>query len=315
MNFILLLLIWTWLLASLSTMSAQLLSSASLREARALDALLQGFAYQAFTRPRTGVVYIGVVPSNLTGTKVSAMRLRSGSLRTRGVKMYEEFEIPKGVIEQPYVERLVLVYQNLGNWSMTYYPLQGYTYLAPVLGLLAYDASDLNARNLRELDIRASGEPISVHFSGLRRPVPDGLVPKCVLVNLNGTVSLSNVSSDNICVTFQEGHISIVVESVEVPPSPPPPPALSKGRRRQGSSDHSKAWIIAGAVLGGFTLLVVLGLIAVWASKYKHGKKMHQMERAADVGEALHMTSLGNTKAPAATGTRTQPMLETEYVP
>ncbi|KAD7479307.1 hypothetical protein E3N88_02443 [Mikania micrantha] len=39
------------------------------------------------------------------------------------------------------------------------------------------------------------------------------------------------------------------------------------------------------------------------------------MEKAADAGEALHMTTVGNTKAPAATTTRTQSTLETEYVP
>ncbi|KAF8364654.1 hypothetical protein HHK36_033334 [Tetracentron sinense] len=62
-----------------------------------------------------GILYHGNVPSNLTGIEISAMRLRSDSLRTRGVKGYNEFEIPEGVVVQPYVERLVLVYQNLGN--------------------------------------------------------------------------------------------------------------------------------------------------------------------------------------------------------
>ncbi|PIN09619.1 hypothetical protein CDL12_17799 [Handroanthus impetiginosus] len=303
----------TWLICLLSVMSLQLPTS-SMRYARALDALLQDYAYQAFHRPRTGVVYDGVVPSNLTGIQVSAMRLRSGSLRTKGVKMYKEFEIPVGVREHPYVERLVLVYHNLGNRSMTYYPLQGYTYLAPVLGLLAYDASDLMAKNLLELDIVASGQPISIHFSRLRQ-VPDGSVPKCILFDLNGTVNLSNLLSGNICTTFRQGHFSIVVESIAPSPSP-------GGATRQGpvptataEKNNSKVWIIVGSVLGGLALLVILGLLVVWVSKYSRWKKMHKMERAADVGEALHMTTVGSTRAPAATGTRTQPTLETEYVP
>lgn len=78
--------------------------------------------------------------------------------------MFKEFEIPKGVRDEPHVERLVWVYQNLGNWSKVYYPLSGYTYLAPVLGLLAYDASDLIAKNLPELSIRATGEPYPLNF-------------------------------------------------------------------------------------------------------------------------------------------------------
>lgn len=289
---------------SLSDISAKLTSS-SINDARALDALLQDYAYQAFLHPRTGVVYDGVVPSNLTGIQVSAMRLRSGSLRTRGVSMYKEFEIPEGVLEHPYVERLVLVYHNLGNWSVTYYPLEGYTYLAPVLGLLAYDASDLTAKNLPELYIGASGQPISIQFSESTR-VPHGAVPKCVSFDTNGSVNLSNMLSDNICTTLQQGHFSIVVESTA--PSPPPTRQDHSGK---AGKDNSKVWMIVWCVLGGFTLLVML---VVWVSKHMYSKKMHNMERAAEVGEALHMTTVGSTKAPAATGTRTHPKLETEII-
>lgn len=280
----------------------------------ALDALLQDYAYRAFVRPRTGIPYEGVVPLNLTGIKIAAMRLRSGSLRTKGVNMYKEFHIPKGVIESSYVERLVLVYQNLGNWSNTYYPLPGYAYLAPVLGLLAYDASDLSAKNLQELDIRASGDPISILFQDVM-PAPDGSVPKCVWFDLHGLANFSNVVSGNTCLTVQQGHFSIVVESIApspppVSPVPPPPPPLRKGKK-----SSSNVWIIVGSVVGGLALLVLLSLLVLWLQKYKHRKKMQQMEKAADVGEALHMTPVGNTKAPAAMVTRTQPVLENEYVP
>ncbi|KAK9193727.1 hypothetical protein WN944_004424 [Citrus x changshan-huyou] len=279
--------------------------------APALDALLQDYAYRAFVRPSTGIPVEGVVPSNLTGIKIAAMRLRSGSLRTRGVNMYKEFRIPMGVIESPYVERLVLVYQNLGNWSGTYYPLPSYTYLAPVLGLLAYDASDLSAKNLPELDIRASGDPISIVFQDVM-PAPDGSVPKCVWFDLHGLVNFSNVVSGNTCLTVQQGHFSIVVESIapRPPPGSPPPPPPSKGKK-----SNSKVWIIVGSVVGGLALLVLLSLLVLWLQKYKHRKKMQQMEKAADVGEALRMTPVGDTKAPAAMVTRTQPVLENEYVP
>ncbi|XP_073015673.1 uncharacterized protein [Primulina eburnea] len=295
-------------------------SNSLFSNARALDALLQDYAYQAFVRPRTGVVYDGAVPSNLSGIQVSAMRLRSGSLRTKGVSTYKEFEIPKGVKGQPYTERLVLVYQDLGNWSMVYYPLPGYTYLSPILGLLAYDAADLMARNLPVLDIKASGQPISIKFLGLQS-MPEGSVPMCASFDLNGSVSFSSVLSDNICTTFQQGHFSIAVESISPAPapfsSPPPPPQreISGTPEEQEGSNNSKVWIIVGSVVGGFALLIILGLMSLWLGKYKHRKKMHRMERAADVGEALHMTTVGSTKAPAATGTRTQPTLETEYVP
>lgn len=224
--------------------------------APALDALLQDYAYRAFVRPSTGIPVEGVVPSNLTGIKIAAMRLRSGSLRHRGVNMYKEFRIPMGVIESPYVERLVLVYQNLGNWSGTYYPLSKYTYLAPVLGLLAYDASDLSAKNLPELDIRASGDPISIEFQDVM-PAPDGSVPKCVWFDLHGLVNFSNVVSGNTCLTVQQGHFSIVVESIAPRPPPGfPPPPPSKGKK-----SNSKVWIIVGSVVGGLALLVLLSLL------------------------------------------------------
>jgi len=137
--------------------------------ARILDATLQDYAYRAFVRPRTGIVFNATVPANLTGIAVSALRLRSGSLRRKGFAGYFEFGVPTGVVVQPYVERVVLVYHNLGNWSDYYYPLTGYTYLAPLLGLLVYDMANLSAVGLPELNIVASGSPISVRSSNVRR--------------------------------------------------------------------------------------------------------------------------------------------------
>ncbi|CDP06368.1 unnamed protein product [Coffea canephora] len=295
----------------------------SLSAARALDALLQDSAYRSFVRPRTGVVYDGQVPSNLTGIKVSGLRLRSGSLRTRGVPTYKEFQLPMGVVEEPYVERLVFVYHNLGNWSSLYYPLpSGYVFLAPVLGLLAYDASNLSATDLPELDIKATAQPISIRFSEVmtRPAVPDGSVPKCVSFDLQGLLNFTAMLAENTCATFREGHFSIVVESIGPSPAPAPPPAppprgKGGGGRKKNHHHKKEVWIIVGSVLGGLALLVLLGLLVVWMLKFKTRKKMQQMEKAAEVGEALHMTRVGSTKAPSATVTRTQPTLETEYVP
>lgn len=42
-------------------------------------------------RPKTGLPYDGNVPSNMTVIKIAAMRVRSGSLRSRGVSRYKEF--------------------------------------------------------------------------------------------------------------------------------------------------------------------------------------------------------------------------------
>lgn len=300
---------------------------------RSLDALLQDYAYRAFVKPRTGTPYDGNVPSNLTGIKVSALRLRSGSLKSKGVESYKEFDIPTGVVVQPYVERLVLVYQNLGNWSDFYYRLPDYSFLTPVLGLLAYDASNLSAKDLPELDIRASDKPILIKFSQVNS-VPDGSSAMCVWFDLDKFPEFSNLTSGNVCSTMRQGHFAIVGKGIAPAPSPAPffapvsppltsPPQLNTppagggagGGRGGKDKNKSKVWIIVGSVVGGFALLVLLGLLAICLRRYKHKNKMQQMEKAAEAGEALHMASVGNTRAPVAMGTRTQPMLENEYVP
>lgn len=283
-----------------------------------LDALLQHYAYQALVHPRTGIAYEGTVPSNLTGIQISAMRVRRGSLRTRGITTYREFEIPTGLKVQSNVERLVLVYQNLGNWSSSYYSLSGYTNLAPVLGLLSYDASNLSATNLPQLNLMASGEqPITIRFPEVGS-VPQGSVAMCVWFDLQGLASFSNVASGNTCSTRQQGHFSIVAKYTAPAPSPPPAaapsPAARRRRRRSSisSSGDSRVWIIVCSVLGGGALLFFLGFLAVCVRKYRKKKRMTSMERAAEAGESLNMKTVGNVRAPAAMGTRTQPAIEHE---
>ncbi|KAF1877352.1 hypothetical protein Lal_00038268 [Lupinus albus] len=289
-------------------------------QGKALDAILQDYAYRALIKPITGAIYNATnLPSNLTGVKVAALRLRSGSLRRRGFSMYNEFHIPKGVIEKPCVTRLVLVYQNLGYFSTRYYSLPNYTYLAPILGLLAYDGSNLSATNLPQLNVKASGDPINIKFQDVKS-APDGTVAKCVWFNLQGSSNFTNVIGGNTCSTSQQGHYSIVVMSTVLPPtpaplSPAPAPGSSTNGKGESKSDQKKVGIIVGSVLGGLALLALLLLLVLWAHKYKQKKMIQQMERAADVGEALHMASVGDTRAPAATVTRTQPTIEHEYAP
>ncbi|PHU14643.1 hypothetical protein BC332_15848 [Capsicum chinense] len=280
--------------------------------ARLLDSVLQDYAFRAFVRPRTGIPYDGNVPSNFSGIKVSGLRLRSGSMRRRGVSKYKEFHIPIGVLEQPYVERLILVYHNLANWSDLYYPLPGYTYLTPVLGILTYDASNLSARNLPELDIRASKKPILVNFSNVVKPVPMGLSPKCVYFNLDGAVEFDNILNGNMCKTTKQGHFSVVVEFTTAEPEPEPEPEPgTDGHKKSGR----KKWVIFGSVVGGFVALIFLVLLIACLKKYDKQKKIDRMEQEAERGVPLLMTRVGNTKAPIASETRTRPSLENEYLP
>ncbi|KAJ7959971.1 Protein of unknown function (DUF1191) [Quillaja saponaria] len=304
-----------WLLF-LSLLNAQ--SPPTEISARSLDALLQDYAFRAFFQPKTGISYDGKVPSNLTGIRVSAMRLRSGSLRIRGVHSYKEFQIPIGVVEQPYVERLVLVYHNLGNWSNVIYPLPGFSYLAPVVGLLTYNAVNLSATDLPELDIRASDKPILIKFPDVKSP-PYGFSPKCVSFDLHGSLQFDKLLPGNVCSTIKQGHFSIVVESTALSPAPaaaasPTPSATGDGEGKNGKG-KTMVWLIVGCLVGGSVLLILFVLLVRRARGWRSGKKIKQMERVADTNEALQMTSVGNTKAPQAVGTRTRPILEDDYVP
>ncbi|KAG6435813.1 hypothetical protein SASPL_100690 [Salvia splendens] len=253
---------------------------------RDLDGVLQNYALEAFARrPKTGVAYDGAV----SGIRVSAMRLKTGALKRRGVSMYQEFQIPKGVMTHPYVERLVLLYHNLANWSLAYYPpLEGYTYLAPVIGLLAYDASQLKMR----LNIRASSQPISINFSKLLlAPMAMPAHPKCVFFDVNGSVYFSDMMWSNICTTFQEGHYSVVTTSI------------ARNDSTSTGSTRLKWWMIAGGVLA-------LGGVAVVARRKYERRTRKKM--VAELSEAFYMSNNGT---PAAMPTRTLPILENEYVP
>lgn len=300
------------LLFSLQFSSAQLPPDTGI-SSRALDAILQDCAFKAFLRPKTGLPYDAQVPGNLTGVRVSAMRLRSGSLRTRGVESYKEFQIPIGVVEQPYVERLVLVYHNLGNWSENFYPLPGYSYLAPVLGLLSYSGANLSASELPELDIRASEKPILIKFPHVK-PAPQGSMPKCVYFDLHGSVQFDILLHGNVCSTVGQGHFSIVVESN----APSPAPAAVAVAADVGKSDGRNKYrvlIIVASLVGGCLLLIMLSLLVAKVKRTKKGMKIQQLEWAAESNETLQIASIGGTKAPLAVGTRTRPTIENDYIP
>ncbi|CAN6362086.1 unnamed protein product [Urochloa humidicola] len=290
--------------------------SQPLSPARILDATLQDYAYRAFAHPHTGIVYNATLPANLTGIAVSAIRLRSGSLRRKGFSRYFEFGIPTGVVVQPHVERVVLVYHNLGKSSADqYYPLTGYTYLAPVLGLLAYDAANLSAVGLQELNIVPSGSLISVTFSDVRVVPAGSAAPRCMVFDLNGVPQFQDLQATNVCSTFRQGHISIVVNSSGIAPAPPPPGAIAPPIPTPGGDkkENSKAWKIAVSVVGVAVALGLLAVLLLCLVRYKREKKLEVMERNAKVGETLRMAQVGQTQAPVASGTRTQPVIENNY--
>ncbi|XP_057435395.1 uncharacterized protein LOC130728071 [Lotus japonicus] len=280
--------------------------------ARLLDSHLQDFAFKALSTPRTGVPYDAEIPTNLTGMKVSTMRLRSGSLRTRGVSSFKEFEIPQGVVEMPYVQRLVLVYHNLGNWSEIFYPLPGYSYLAPVIGLLAYSGVNLSASGLPELDLRASEKPILVKFYDVKS-APFGSLAKCVYFDLHGSMQFETLLHGNVCSAVQQGHFSIVVESNAPSPSPGAlSPSSGDGGGGKIGRKKFKWKIVVPCLVGG---IVLLGLLIYKVRRARQDAKIRKMELTAERNESLIMASIGDSKAPIALWTRTSPVIENDYVP
>ncbi|CAN6469521.1 unnamed protein product [Victoria cruziana] len=268
-------------------------------DARSLDALLQDHAYRSLVHPFTGINYNASVPSAISGVSLSVVRLRSGSLKSRGAQLFE-FRIPPGVRVQPYVLRLALVYQNLGNWSATYYHAPGYTLISPVLGILAYNASKLTATNLSELMFVATSEPISINFTTVKIPV--GVRTRCVRFDLNGSLEYSNLSASRACSTFKQGHFAVVAELI------PSASGLS-------NTPSSNVWkITIGSVIGGFVVMGGLSICAIALLRVRKTSRLAAMERRSDQEESLRVSEIGSTRAPTAPRTRTSPVLESEYV-
>ncbi|KAA8520906.1 hypothetical protein F0562_011579 [Nyssa sinensis] len=236
-------------------------------------------------RPRTGALHRATLPANLSGIEVSVVRLRSMTLWNRGAN-FSYFRIPSRSLPVPHVRRLVIVYQDLGNWSSYYYNVPGYSLTTCVIGFMFYDASNLSSRSVTQLDIDTLDKGISIHFPNFS--LPKGA--RCATFSANGTVNLSDTSSPNACYSRIKGHFAIVAP-------------LERKQRRVWD-----LWVI-GFVLGfvGLILVSVAGAVLV---KLLKAKKIHEMERQADKGVVLETIWIGRVKMPSATVTRTHPVLE-----
>jgi hypothetical protein len=193
-----------------------------------------------------------------------------------------------------------------GNLSDRYYPLPpGYAYLAPVLGLLAYDAANLSAAGLPELSLVASTTPILVTFSNFKTLPSGGPAPRCVWFDLDGAPQFRDPeASGNVCAAYRGGHFSIAVNSTEVAPAPASPAAIAPlvpgtGGRATG---NSQAWKIAGTVVGSAAALGLLASALLCLVRYKRVRKLEVMERNSEVGETLRMAQVGRASQPVRAG-------------
>ncbi|KAG1362398.1 hypothetical protein COCNU_10G006170 [Cocos nucifera] len=275
---------------------------------RLIDRIVRDSAFQSYHtkhHKKTAILYKLLLPPSLSGVAAETVRYRAGSLRRHGAAI-GEFRVAPGVFVHLHVERLIVVRQNLGNLSSMYNGygnISGFQLVSPVLGLLFYNATSLHSsssKNLSELKVSVSRKPITVDFSraigDLRR-----LRPLCAVFKLDGNVSLSNQTASNICVSRQQGHFALVVES-------------SKNTDGIESIDQkvkeSKWKVVVVSVAAGAFGAVLLGLIvvAVVSARRKRYEK-EEMERRAYEEEVLQISMVGHVRTPAAAVVRTVPAL------
>ncbi|CAI9094233.1 OLC1v1029934C1 [Oldenlandia corymbosa var. corymbosa] len=197
--------------------------------------------------------------------------------------------IPPRSLPVPYVRRLLIVYHDLGNWSSIYNDVPGYTLLTSVIGIMIYNASNMNSTKLTKLDLKATEKPILIQFNSSITPSGSNPRAKCTTFDAYGRVTMSEMSLPNVCQTRTLGYFSI-----ETP------------------SKQRKVWIfwVLGFVLGFLCLVFVVLLIGTILLRALTVKRTNDMEREADEGEVLHTFWVNSSKMPRATITRTHPDLE-----
>ncbi|KAJ9188265.1 hypothetical protein P3X46_003637 [Hevea brasiliensis] len=261
-----------------------------------LEASIHNYAMEALVKRRTGTLLNVSLPANFSGIQASVVRLRSSSLWEKGVN-FTSFYIPPRVIPFPFGRRVAIVYHNLGNWSSYYYEVPNYSLVAPVIGFVAYDASNLSALGNETLKFSALGSPIVVSFpnTGIGALKNGNAELKCVKFNDGGLVQFRNLTEGR-CLTQGDGHFSIAIPSSE-----------SKKKK-------SWAWRVIGFA-AGFIGLVLVVVIMITAYKLVRSKKIREMEGESEKGVAFDTKWIGRSKMPSASMVRTQPALEHGDIP
>ncbi|CAL5433248.1 unnamed protein product [Camellia sinensis] len=253
-----------------------------------LDHLLHDLASQTLIqhRPRTGALYRANLPANLSGIQVSVVRLRSKTLWGKGAN-FSHFQIPLHTIPVPYVKRIVIIYQDFGNWSSHYFNLPGYSLVSSVIGFVAFDASNVSSNSIAKINLDTMGKLIKIQFPNLTFPEE-----RCAIFSPNGTGIVSDVSArGNFCYSGNQGYFSMVT------------PLMGKKEGMWG------LWV-GGFVLGVVGFAVVAGFVGVVLVRFMKVKKVQEMERQADEGVGLETVSIGESKMPSAGVMRTHPVLE-----
>ncbi|XP_020266831.1 uncharacterized protein LOC109842354, partial [Asparagus officinalis] len=207
----------------------------------------------------------------------------------------KSIRIPPATVSVPPVGRVVIVYQNLGNWSASYYRAKNYSLITPIIGLLAYDDYGNSSGNKVDFNV-VKGDPIIVSFPKVNL---NSTKAKCISFGSTGSQSLYNVGANNECSIQNGGHFAIVVPEEEVIVHEP---AMKKRR----------IWVIASGSVAGLILLCLVGVVIV---RFMKRKRMERMSRRAEEGEVLETVWVSGSKMPSASISRTQPVPENGSAP
>lgn len=261
-----------------------------------LDSSIHNYALMNMGNAHSGILYDVPLPANYSGIKASFVRIRSATIWSRGANFSNVYMPPK-TLPWPFSRRINIVYQNLGNLSSYYYNVPNYTLVAPIIGFLAYDAANDSRQDYGMIELYPMKEPILVNFPNTSWPGDANKTVQCVRFRINGKVEFANVTGGNSCTAHGHGHFSIVI------PSQP-----EKRKQRVW-----KWWEIGfGVGCGGLVLLVGLGLVFY---KWFRMRRVRKMEKESDRSEALESIWIGPSRMPSASGIRTTPYIEHNYVP
>ncbi|KAK9094403.1 hypothetical protein Scep_025872 [Stephania cephalantha] len=288
------------LVVFISILSSSLAQSSSNFTRDSLDFLVQDYALRGLSRAQTGFIHEVSLPANLSGMEALVVRIRSGNFRSKGVN-YTSFTIPPRVLPIPHVRRLALVFQNLGNLS-SYYSLEGYSLVTPVVAFFAYDALHISSNRFKRINLIVEGDPILVHFPQIVLPEHANFTLKCVQYGVNEPAKISEMNTSNLCFTRVQGHFSIVTLME--------PKIVVKKNKKE---ILWKCWVVGFAL--AFIGLVTVASVTMMMIRYLKCKKVEEMEKQSNGAEAFNYVWIGDCKMPSAATLRTQPILENREVP
>jgi hypothetical protein len=241
------------------------------------------------------------------GVEASALRVRSNALWTDGVNATAGpgpgavFAVPPRVVPAPFARRVAIVFERFvagdgAGAAALFAAPRGYALAAPVVGLLAYDASEGPAGG--QVSLRATGAPVRVEFRNASSAKGfNATTARCLTFAAGGEVVARHAAVPGpACAVTGTGHFGLAV-----PAETPPRPLAVRVRWW--------AWtVVVGAcgVLGaGFLALSVAGAVR-WCRRLRR----EDIQRRAMAGEELGRMTVRGSRMPSAKVTRTRPQLE-----